>query len=429
LSPLLLLSFAIASGVARSAEGNVFRSDGQFDDGRFVNRLAVQGELELGAGWQLDPGYLDVDEPAVLLRPAARGAFWWQTRDLDFGLEGALQPGLYLGEVAPILKHRPDALVELDLDARGSDRVGVDMRGRFQLDSAQRFPTDRPEAWHPWAVPLWGADLAAGLAPAQADLQPVVSLYPEPSTAFELGLNLELDQLGWLEPQRTPFGREPEQRLAAGPILGVRFDLTPDLALLARGQASFDSWSYGGGGLGGWDWRAWGGLDGRVARVLWLRVLAGYGWGQLADDDFSYALGPGLLASAELELGREGPRSLVAGYRRGPLDLHDRFDLDQPYHYASLCFTERDLRGLEVWVEGAYRHQVPEVNELPDAAALVRGQATFWVLDWLGLGGAGFFEQALVIENGLPTEGPRFYGGYGVLKVGRVRAPAWRRPG
>jgi hypothetical protein len=412
-----------------SGGGNVFTSDGQFDDGRYINRIEVQGELELGAGWQLDPGYVGADDPALQVRPAGSGAFWWQTRDLDFGLVGALHPRWYLGDVAPILQHRPDALVELDLDARGGERIGVDMRGRFQLDSAQRFPSDRPDAWRPWSVPLWGVDMGDGLAPAQADLQPVVSFYPEPSTALELGASLELDQLAWLEPQRTAFGREPELRLAAGPVLGARFGFTPDLALVGRGQAHWNAWSYSGGTMGGWDWQAWGGLDGRVAPRIWLRVLAGYGGGGLQTADLDSTLGPGLLASTELELGREGPRSLAAGYRRGPLDLHSRDALERPYHYATLRYTERSWRGLEAWVEGAYRHQVAQSNELPAAAALARGQATYWLLDWLGVGAAGFYEQAMTVEDGLPREGLRFYGGYGVLKVGRVHTPSWRRPG
>lgn len=421
-----------AAGVVGSnaaAEGRQRSAFGQFDDGRYINRLAVQGSIELGAGWQLDPGYLDVDGPALQARPAPSGAFWWQTRDLDFGLVGALHPRWYLGGVAPILQHRPDALVELDLDARGSERVGVEMRGRYQLDSAQRFPTDRPDAWQPWAVPLWGADLAEGLAPALVDLQPVVSFYPEPATALELGLNLELDQLRWLEPPRTLFGRDPELRLAAGPILGARFDLTPDLAVLGRGLASWNAWSLTGDTQGGWDWQAWGGLDGRVAPALWLRVLAGYGGGQLATADLDSTLGPGWLAAAELELGREGPHQLAAGYRHGPLDLHSRDALEHPYHYAFLRFTEAGPGPFEASIEGGYRHQGALDNELPTAAALARGQATFWLLDWLGLGAAGFYEQGMTVEDGLPHEGLRFYGGFGVLKVGRVQAPSWRRPG
>ncbi len=420
---------AVAQGGQGSGSGNVFESGGQFDDGRFINRLAVQGSLDLGAGWQVDPGYLDVDAPALQARPAGSGAFWWQTRDLDFGLVGALHPRWYLGDVAPILQHRPDALVELDLDARGSERVGVELRGRYQLDSAQRFPTDRPDAWQPWAVPVWGADLAEGLAPALVDLQPVVSLYPEPATALDLGLNLELDQLRWLEPPRTPFGRDPELRLAAGPILGARFDLTPDLAVLGRGQASWNAWSLTGETQRGWDWQAWGGIDGRVAQILWLRVLAGYGAGQLQTADLDSTLGPGWLASAELEIGREGPRQLAAGYRHGPTDLHRRDDLEHPYHYAYLHFAESGPRWLEASVEVGYRQQGELDNEIPTAAALARGSVTFWMLDWLGLGGAGFYEQGMTVEDGLPREGLQFYGGYGVLKVGRVQPPEWRRPG
>jgi 2-methylcitrate dehydratase PrpD len=72
---------------------------------------------------------------------------------------------------------------------------------------------------------------------------------------------------------------------------------------------------------------------------------------------------------------------------------------------------------------------VAQSNELPAAAALARGQATYWLLDWLGVGAAGFYEQAMTVEDGLPREGLRFYGGYGVLKVGRVHTPSWRRPG
>jgi len=428
-------------GSNAAAEGGRRSAFGGFDDGRYINRLAVQGELELGAGWQLDPGYIDADDPALQLRPAPKGAFWWQTRDLDFGLVGALHPRWYLGDIAPILQHRPDVLVDLALDARGGERIGVDMRGRVDLDSAQRFPTDRPDAWQPWAIPLWGADMGDGLAPVRVDLQPVVSFYPEPATALDLGVNLELDQLTWLEPSRTLFGREPEQRMAAGPVVGARFDLTPDLALLARAQASFVSWRWAGGGMAGRDWQAWGGLDGRVASVLWLRLLAGYGDGLVGDDDFGWSLGPGLLASGELELGREGPRSVAAGYRRGPLDLHRRDgvlepleqqpsdDLEQAYHYGYLRFVERDLRGLEARVEAGYRHQVPRTNELPEDAALARASATFWMLDWLGVGVTGFYEQGMTVEDGLPREGLQFYGGHGVLKVGRVRAPSWRRPG
>ncbi len=408
--------------------GNVFESDGQFDDGRFINRIAVQGELELGAGWQLDPGYVDADEPALQLRPAPRGAFWWQTRDLDFGLVGALHPRWYLGEVEPILQHRPDALVDMQLDARGGERVGVDMRGRFAMDSAQRFPTDRPDAFEPWAVPLWGADMGDGLAPAQADLQPVVSFYPDPAIALELGAKLELDQLTWLEPQRILFGRDPELRLGAGPVVGARFDLTPDLAVLGRAQGGWHSWSHSDATTPGWDVQAWGGVDGRVASILWLRALAGWGGGSLATADLDSELGPGLLAVAELELDREGPRSAAMGYRRGPLDLHTRHDLERAYHYAYLRFAEHDLRGLEARVEAGYRHQVPRTNDMPTAVLLTRGQLTYWMLDWLGLGAAGFFEQATWYQDGLPHEGLRFYGGHGAIKIGRVQTPSWRRP-
>ncbi len=401
----------------------------QFDDGRYINRLAFGGQLELGGGWQLDPGYVGADEPAVMLRPAGAGAFWWQTRDLDFGLVAALQSRWYLGDVAEILQHRPDLLVELDLDARGGERIGVDMRGRVNADSGQRFPTARPEPWQPWSVPLWGADYGDGLAPVTADLQPVVSFYPELSTAIELGANLELDQHRWLEPQRVLFGREPELRLGAGPILGARFDLTPDLSLLVRGQGGWHAWSHADGTTTGWDVQTWGGLDGRVASFLWLRVLAGWGGGSLATADLDSTLGPGLLASGELELGREGLRSFASGYRRGPLDLHIRYGLEGPYHYGWLRYSERGLRGLEIDIEAGYRHEVPTHNELPAAAALARGELTWWLLDWLGLGAAGFFEQSLTVEDGWPWPDLQFYGGYGALKIGKVQAPSWRRPG
>lgn len=397
------------------------------DDGRYVNRLAVDGALDLGAGWQLDPGYLGVDSPAVVLLPTPRGAFWWQTRDLDFGLEAALFPQLYLGEVDPILRHRPDALVELGLDARGAERVGVELRGRVGLDSVQRLPGERPDAFEPWAVPLWGGDLAEGLAPTQADLRPVVSLYPELAMALELGLHLELDHLRWLEPQRVLWGMAPAQRLAAGPVLGARFDLTPDLALLGRAQGGVTSWSHEGEATDGWDWQAWGGLDGRVAPALWLRLLAGATGGRL-DAEGSEPLPTRLLAAAELALGREGPWQLSVGYRHGPLDLHLLADPERPFHYGYLR-AGGHVRALELGLDAGYRQQVAASNDLPAAAALVRAEATVWVHDWIGLGGAGFFEQALEVEDGWPWADGRFYGGAGVLRVGRMQPPSWRRPG
>jgi hypothetical protein len=435
LLPWLLCGSALAReptgvvGSSAAAEGGQRPAFGGFDDGRLINRLAVQGGLDLGAGWQSDPGYLGVDEPALLLRPAARGAFWWQTRDLDFSLLGALQPRWYLGEVEPILQHRPDATVALELDARGSERTGVTMRGRVEADSAQRFPTARPDAFEPWAVPLWGADMADGLAPVMADLQPVVALYPEPSTALELGLRLELDQLSWLEPQRTPFGLGSELRLAAGPIVGARFDLTPDLALLARGQGGWMSWSHGTATTPGWELQAWGGLDGRVAPGLSLLVLAGWGGGELHTADLDSTISTGLLAAMELEVGGEGPRQLALGYRRGPQDLHRRDSLEHPYHLGYLRFCELDLRGLEAAVEASLIRQTPTINELPTAAGRAHGELTWWLLDELGLGAAGFFEQGVTIEDGTPYAGLRYHGGYATLRIGRVEPPAWRRPG
>jgi hypothetical protein len=399
------------------------------DDGRYINRLSLSGALDLGAGWQHDPGYLGVDDPAPLLRATPRGALWWQTRDLDFGIVGSLDPRLYLGDVAPILLHRPDALVDMSLDARGGERVGVDMQGRVHMDSAQRFPADRPDAFEPWMVPLWGEDLREGLAPTSVDLRPVVSLWPEPSSAIELGGTLELDQLRWLEPPRTPFGREPELRLAAGPVLGTRFLLTPDLALQARGQVQRIAWSRAGGSQEGWGWCAWAGMDGRVAPTLWLRVMAGYGGGVVEASDLDIVLEPGLLATAELELGREGPRQLAVGYRRGPLDVHSYTLPEVPHHYGYLRLGQAGSEPLQASLEAAYRHRSDLVNELPRAAALARLELELSVLDWMGLGAAGFFEQALVVEDGWPWPEQRFYGGYGVIRLGRVEPPSWRRPG
>jgi hypothetical protein len=411
------------------AEGRQRSAFGDFDDGRYINRIAVQGELGLGAGWQADPGYATVDDPALQARLAPRGAFWWQTRDLDFVLQAALQPRWYLGEVAPILQHRPDGLVELDLDARGGERVGVDMLGRFQLDSAQRFPGERPAPFEPWAVPLWGGDMADGLAPTQADLRPVVSLYPSPEIALELGASLELDSLLWLEPSRTVFGRDPELRLGAGPLMGARFLLTPDLALLARGQAHWLAWSFTDGTENGWDWQAWGGLDGRVASFVWLRALAGYGGGMVEAWDLDKTIESGLLAHLEIELGREGPHALALGYRRGPLDLHRYERPEHPHHYAYLRFTERGAGPVEAWIEGGYRQQGALVNELPTAAALSRASLTWWLHDWVGLELAGFYEHGTWIEDGWPQLGQHFYGGHGGVVVGRVQTPSWRRPG
>jgi hypothetical protein len=388
----------------------------------------VQGELGLGAGWQADPGYATVDDPALQAWIAPRGAFWWQTRDLDFDLQAALQPQLYLGDVAAILRHRPDALVQLGLDARGGERVGVEMRGRFQLDSAQRFPSERPEPFEPWAVPLWGGDLADGLAPTQADLRPVVSLYPSPEIALELGAGLELDNLRWLEPSRTVFGRDPELRLAAGPLAGARFLLTPDLALLARGQAHWLAWSFTDGTEGGWDWQAWGGLDGRVASIVHLSALAGYSGGMVEAAELEEMVGSGLLARLEIELGREGPRGLTAGYRRGPLDLHRYERPEHPHHYAYLRLTERGTGSLEAWLEGGYRQQGALVNELPSAAVLGRAAVSYRVRDWVGLELGGFYEHGSWIEDGWPQVGPHFYGGHGGVVIGRVQAPSWRRP-
>ena len=123
------------------------------------------------------------------------------------------------------------------------------------------------------------------------------------------------------------------------------------------------------------------------------------------------------------------PHRLAVGYRRGPLDLHDRLDLDHPFHYAYLRFDESGPRWLEASIEAGYRHQGAVEYDLPTAALLARGQATGWMLDWLGLGVAGFYEQGMEVEDGLPRVGREFYGGFAVLKVGRVQPPSWRRPG
>ncbi len=410
-----------------------------FDDGQYVNRIAVQGEADIGAGYQHDPGYAGVDEPAFAALAAVRGAYWWQTRDLDFGVLGALFPRYYLGEVLPILQHRPDSLVELGLDVRPAQRLGLLLEGRFLLDSAQLFPFERPDAWQPWGVPSWGGDLAQGAATAQLDMRPVLAFHPEPALAIELGASLEVDRYRFLEPQRTLWEAGPAVRMAGGPILGAAFDLTPDLAVLGRARTCWYDWSAGDTSLeslgveleegsgGGLDWQVWGGVEGFVARPVHLRVLAGYGRQLVVESTGEEPLGAGLLIAAALELGRDGPRQLAAGYRHGPRDLHSW--RDDPHHYAYLRYTEAGPRWLELHLQGGYRHFAGLELDLPEGALVTHGGATLWFLDWLGLGLGGFYEHQVHLESGWPVTERELYGGQAVLKVGRVGPPEWVNPG
>ncbi len=434
----LLLALPAAIGEEEPDKEHPWSRPMTFDDGQYVNRIDVQGSIDLGAGYQSDPGYVAVDDPAFQLRIAPRGAFWWQTRDLDFGVQAALFPRWYLGDVAETLQHRPDSQVDMELDVRPAERLGLVMGGRFLLDSAQVHPGDRPDAWQPWAVPGWGGDLGQGAATAQMDLQPVLAFYPEPATGIELGVSLEVDRYRFLEPQRTMWAAGPAVRMGGGPVVGVAFDLTPDLAVVARGRACWYDWSAGDssveslgvdlpdGSGGGLDWQAWGGIEGYVARPVHLRVLAGYGQQVVTTEGIEGPTGPGLLAVAEIAIGRDRSRQLTAGYRHGPRDLHGW--RDDPYHYAFLRLAESGLGWLELTLQGGYRHFTALDLDLPEGVVTSDAGVNLWFLDWLGLGLAGFYEQQIHLEDGWPVLDHQLYGGFATLRVGKVASPEWVRP-
>lgn len=206
-----------------------------FDDGRYVNRAAVRGGLDLGVGWEAPLGWEPDASTGWLLRPVGRGAAWWQTRDLDLAVHAALLPTVPFGAPAA----RPDALVAMKLDMRPSPAVGVLLDGRVLAESRELAPVERPEPWEPWLVAARSSDLASGALAASARLRPVVDLELGEGTTLELGGGMALDRMRLPDETFADAG----QRLGGGPRGGLRLALRPDLALVARGQLEWFSWT------------------------------------------------------------------------------------------------------------------------------------------------------------------------------------------
>ncbi len=408
---------------------------GDFDDGRYINRLDVQGAADLGGEWRSNPDFAETGftEPAVNLRLAPRGAFFWQTRDLDLAVEGALFPR-WSFEPGSDRNHRPDGLGSLDLDVRPARRLGLRLDIRVLADSPQLSVGDRPEPWHPHGVPLWSADLGEEILWTDADMGALLELHLPDELYLGLGGAAELDRPAYQGEGSLPFTSPLRwtQRLGGGPVAEAGWFAANELQLFLRGQLHFFAWAQlqaeefpGSLDSGtewpsesGQEWQVYGGLQGALSPQVRLRALGGYcaQW-----DGFE---NPGPLLVGELGLGPRALRELRFGYRRGARDLHVGFE--HAYHYAFLRYQERALARADLALELGLRSSTPldEQAELGLRGAL---EANFWPASWWGLGLGTWLESGPVFETLTDLRWANL-GVLAQLRFGRVQRPSWMAP-
>ncbi|MFH1469526.1 MAG: hypothetical protein ABIO70_34395 [Pseudomonadota bacterium] len=412
-----------ASGVVGSnatAGGSLRPASSDFDDGRLINRAAARGGLDLGLGRESPLGWEPGGEPGWLLRPVARGAAWWQTRDLDLALQAALLPTIPLGAQPA----RPDSLVDLALDLRPAPAVGVLLDGRFLAESRELAPVERTEPQEPWEVASWSSGLSSGSLASSARLRPVVEFGLGEGLALELGGTTSLHRYRLPD---EPFA-EAGQRLGAGPRAGLRLALGQDLSLLGRGQVAWFSWTglpteagaFGvvSGNPEGLAWQAWGGLEGRVSRPLRLRLLAGWDGVQVRVDRAAAA---GLLLAGRLVVGAGTPHQLTLDLRRGPSERRTS-GFGHAQLEAAVGYEGRVRDTLELEAAAGWQQRADAFDPVR-GAALARAGLSAWPLPWLGLGLHGWAEQGVWRD----APGPDF-GAQASLRLGRIAAPSWVAP-
>jgi len=417
----------------------------EFDDGRYVNRAAARGAVDLGAEYGSAPLPAVSEDPGLGMLLAAQGGAWWQTRDLETALTAAVSQRWFPGEPPGQVNHRPDGYALLDLDLRMSERVGVDLRGRFLAASGLQGPWERPDPWQDHGLPLGGWDLDPEILWSAADLRPLLVVDAGDVLALHLGGDLEWDRYRQLPGDDAQLIWGPAVRAAAGPLVEARWRLVPALDVVMRGGLDYFRWSP----LAqrapeedqtswmelppGRSWQALGGLSLHPNASWGARLLMGYGAlsydgavGGVVDagtDPSGTVIqqkvgsGPGLLVCAELAGEAGAEQHLAAGFHRG---LSDAWSIEtRAASYGYLRWQGQPLRPVQVGLAAGLASEGLAERLEPRAA----GQLVLHLAGPVALALGGDLRVLLMEQP------PKRWRSWAALRVGSTEPPAWIAPG